>query len=122
MKKTIVFDFDGVIHSYRSGWQGYDVIPDPPVEGIKELIEEVRKDYKVVVVSTRCGADSGLKAVKNYLIRHGIVVDDVVKVKPPAVMYVDDRGVCFDGDVDKLLDTIKNFKSWLEKEREQNGR
>lgn len=28
---TVSFDFDGVIHSYRSGWKGAAVIPDPPV-------------------------------------------------------------------------------------------
>ena len=33
--KTVVFDFDGVVHSYTSGWQGEDTIPDPPVPGIK---------------------------------------------------------------------------------------
>ncbi len=30
MKQTVVFDFDGVIHSYTSGWKGATVIPDPP--------------------------------------------------------------------------------------------
>lgn len=40
MKQTVVFDFDGVIHSYTSGWKGATVIPDPPVPGIKEAIKK----------------------------------------------------------------------------------
>ena len=54
-KKTVVFDFDGVIHSYKSGWQGENIIPDPPVNGIKKAIDEIRSaGYEVIVVSTRC--------------------------------------------------------------------
>lgn len=46
---TVSFDFDGVIHSYRSGWKGAAVIPDPPVEGIKEVIEQLISDGLCVV-------------------------------------------------------------------------
>ena len=31
MKKTILADFDGVLHEYIKPWQGADVIPDGPV-------------------------------------------------------------------------------------------
>ena len=41
-KPTVVFDFDGVIHSYTSGWKGTTEIPDPPVPGIQEAIEHIR--------------------------------------------------------------------------------
>lgn len=47
---TVSFDFDGVIHSYRSGWKGAAVIPDPPVEGIKEVIEQLISDGLCVVI------------------------------------------------------------------------
>lgn len=35
-KQTVVFDFDGVIHSYTSGWHGACVADDPVVPGIRE--------------------------------------------------------------------------------------
>ena len=50
-KPTLCFDFDGVIHSYTSGWKGAEVIPDPPVEGIKEALTELQRDYKITNLS-----------------------------------------------------------------------
>ena len=41
MARTVVFDFDGVIHSYTSGWLGETTIPDPPVPGIREALKEI---------------------------------------------------------------------------------
>lgn len=112
MARTVVLDFDGVIHSYTSGWQGVDVIPDPPVKGIKKAIDEIRKHYKVVVVSTRCFQEGGLEAVRSWLDNHDIVVDEVLAHKPPVIVYIDDRALTFDGDAKDLLNKIRNFKTW----------
>lgn len=113
MKQTVVFDFDGVIHSYYSGWHGIDVIPDPPVPGIKEAIDAIREHgYEVIVVSTRCANPYGMGAVRKYLRDYDIVVDDVVAHKPPAIVYIDDRAICFDGNPLNLLYQIINFVPW----------
>lgn len=112
---TVVFDFDGVIHSYVSHWQGVDVIPDPPVPMIQEEIERIREaGYKVFVVSTRCASPNGMEAVKNYLAANDIVVDDVLAEKPPALVYIDDRAIRFDGNPCGLLEQIQEFKPWHE--------
>lgn len=111
-KETVVFDFDGVIHSYKSPWQGATVIPDPPVEGIREAIADVRELYNVVVVSTRCIVPEGKKAVEDYLRHFDIEVDAVLAEKPPAIAYIDDRAICFDGEPSKLLSKITNFVPW----------
>ncbi len=116
-KQTVVFDFDGVIHSYISGWEGADVILDPPVIGIKQAIEDIRNaGYEVVVVSTRCATPKGMAAVEEYLSDIGITVDRICKEKPPAIVYIDDRAICFDGKSGELLDKIKDFKPWYQKE------
>lgn len=115
-KPTVIMDFDGVIHSYKSGWKGANIIPDPPVDGIKEAIEELREDYRVVVVSTRCYQLGGTEAIKKWLDKWGIVVDDVTYKKPPAVVIIDDRAITFDGDTKSLKAKVDSFKTWQERE------
>lgn len=115
VKKTVVFDFDGVIHSYVSGWHGVDNISDPPVPGIGDALKEIHNaGYEIVVVSTRCASRDGLEAIVEWLDRHDldVYVDRVCKEKPPAVVYIDDRAICFDGHPEMLLDKINSFSPW----------
>ena len=117
MPKTVVFDFDGVIHSYTSGWGGETCTPDLPVPGIMEAISSIRaKGYEVVVVSTRCRTHEGMLAVVRYLSQHGIEVDGISAQKPPALVYIDDRAICFDGNPHTLLSKIEHFVPWNKKE------
>lgn len=114
---TVVFDFDGVIHSYTSGWKGVANIPDPPVPGIREAIAEIRASgYRVVVVSTRCSEPDGLMAIRKFMDENNILVDDISAHKPPALVYIDDRAICFDGHPEMLLNKIQEFKPWYQKE------
>lgn len=118
MRQTVVFDFDGVIHSYTSGWQGETCIPDPPVAGIQEAIHSIHEaGYEVVIVSTRCSTLRGRMAIESWLDMYQMTqdVDRVCKEKPPAIVYIDDRAICFDGHPENLLSKIKAFKPWNKK-------
>ena len=68
MKKIIALDFDGVIHSYTSGWQGPRTISDPPVPGAMEFIVRLQDaDFKVVVFSSRSRYWFGRRAMRGYI-------------------------------------------------------
>jgi hypothetical protein len=118
MKQTIVFDFDGVINSYVSGWLGKAEIPDAPVLGIGDVISELRRDYKVVVQSARCSTPNGRRAVQEYLEKWNIEVDEVTAEKPPALVYIDDRALLFDGNPSTLAQRIREFQPWHKRKKE----
>ena len=115
-KPTICLDFDGVINSY-SKWTGYGDIPDPIVEGARDFIDEAKKEYKICIFTTRAKTEEGKLAVKEYLVKNGIDAYDVEisDTKPPAIVYIDDRAICFTGTFTGLLEKIKTFKPWNRK-------
>lgn len=121
--KNIVFDFDGVIHSYTSGWQGYDNIPDPPVEGIRDLLRKIKTlGYNIWIVATRALTIEGTNAVINYLKRYDIPYHTVTNIKPKALVYVDDRGLQFTGDTsDNFLYEILHFQTWKQQKSQFRG-
>lgn len=116
-KKTIAVDFDGVIHSYTSGWKGAGECPDPPVPGAAEFLRAAVADerFDVVVFSTRAEQVDGLFAIRTYLgDLVGLDVASQIKIvssKPKAVIYIDDRGWQFDGSFPHL-DRIDSFTPW----------
>ena len=69
-KPILCLDFDGVIHSYASGWKGAAVIPDPPVPGALEFIVGALAKFDVAVLSSRSHQWGGRGAMKNWLRDH----------------------------------------------------
>jgi hypothetical protein len=55
-KPILSLDFDGVIHSYTSGWKGADVIADPPVPGAFQFIGEALQVFLVSMVLDKTSA------------------------------------------------------------------
>ena len=69
-KPILCLDFDGVIHSYTSGWKGARNIPDPPVPGALDFILAVQAQFQVVILSSRSHQWGGRRAMKRWLTEH----------------------------------------------------
>lgn len=96
---TVAVDFDGVIHSYTTPWQAAEIIPDPPVEGAIDWLNQIVKNFELVIHTTRGKTDAGALAVAEWLVAQGYdgPAFTVTAVKPPALVYIDDRAWRFEG-------------------------
>lgn len=147
-RPLICIDFDGVIHSYTSGWKGAHVIPDPPVAGaIDMLLTYLDCGFEVAIFSSRSKSLRGRWAMKAWLGRaieehwkgggrstiYNTEVEcwgDVAGIyrrfkwpwfKPAAHMTIDDRAITFGGDwsdEDYSPEAIRRFKPWNKRPRD----
>jgi hypothetical protein len=134
-KPILCLDFDGVLHSYTSGWQGAANITDPPVEGAMRFIWDATDHFRVAIYSSRSGQKGGIRAMKEWLesyfrqywaADHTTCLDKLSDIewpteKPAAFVTIDDRAIQFDGrwpDIQSLLD----FKPWNKREFGATGR
>lgn len=126
---TIAIDFDGVIHSYSRGWQGGEIY-DPPVEGTREALTELRaKGWKIYIFSTRTNKiyhkndnPPQEERMKTYLEEHGIPYDKIWSFgKPMADIYLDDRALNFRGKWVDSLQEIEQFQVWNRDASNPNG-
>lgn len=107
-KKTICVDFDGVLNEY-DGYEERDL--GEPLTGSKEFIKELRRKYKVVILTSR-----SKEQVIHWLSNNGFPSMKVTNRKVPAVAYIDDRAIQFNGSYKKVISRLKNFKPYWAKE------
>lgn len=122
-KKTIVFDFDGVIHKGYKGWKDGSIYGEIDFE-LLEYIKELLKDYYIVISSNRPAKqivdymnliDTDLKFelfkkdMKENMYWNKDDVIGVTNEKAVGVLYVDDRGFRYE----KLSD-LKEFMEYSE--------
>lgn len=136
-RPILCLDFDGVCHSYKSGWQGASVIPDPPVEGIFDFLNQAKEHFEIHIYSTRSNYPEGITAMQvwfgkhftDYMFKKNPSLKEKFdhflcppwlnfpKKKPPAYVTIDDRAINFDGKWPDI-DLLKNFQPWYKsKER-----
>jgi hypothetical protein len=123
-KPRLCVDFDGVLHSYKSGWQGAHVCADPPVPGAIAFLREATEHFEVYVHSSRSHQKGGRDAMRAYLLEWAQLEGDedlmwLNKIrwpneKPAAFVTLDDRAICFTGTFPSV-EEIKNFKPWNKK-------
>lgn len=125
-KPILCLDFDGVLHSYASGWKGADVIPDAPVPGAIAFIKEASEHFRVAIFSSRSNQEGGITAMQGWLRDNAGISGwgESVPIppswfmeiewpteKPPALVTIDDRAITFDGTW-PAIETLKGFKPW----------
>jgi len=130
-------DFDGVLHSYTSGWKGPRNIPDPPVDGainwLRSLlgcpdiwgIDYRYKEFKIYIFSSRSRYWGGRRAMKKWLVKHGLEKEllELIRfplLKPPSFLLIDDRAVTFTG-IFPTVEEIKSFKPWTDMKQEASN-
>ncbi len=129
MKPILCLDFDGVLHSYATGWHGAGIVSDPPVPGAARFLAEAVEKFEVNVFSSRSNQPGGIDAMRGAVImwvmneiddareaRH--VIDQIrfPTEKPPAMVSIDDRGLTFEGVWPKIDDLLA-FKPWNKREK-----
>lgn len=125
--KTICVDFDGVIHSYTSRWQGVAVVADPPTPGAIRWLFDMVKIFDIQIYSSRSSQPEGIDAMRTWLLNHAIhelgsitAADYLLSKikfpldKPKPFLTIDDRAICFDGTWPSA-ETMSNFTPWNKK-------
>jgi hypothetical protein len=117
-RKTLCVDFDGVLHSYTSGWQGAGIVSDPPVEGAIEWLMEMTQErgIEVCIYSSRSREQDGVEAMMRWLVGNGLPLDLAARIKfptqkPSAFLTIDDRCFRFEGDFPSYA-WIQRFRPW----------
>jgi hypothetical protein len=120
MRRPIVcVDFDGVLHSYKTPWEGESIIRDEPIPGAIDWLIEAVKHFQVFIFSTRCNDPRGCIAIREWLVAHGLPLDVMKQIilepgKPSWFIHIDDRAIQFCGDWSSLdpKRLRENFKPW----------
>lgn len=118
---TACIDLDGTIASYKEGWQGAEHYGDP-LPGVHKALRSLKeKGWRIIIFTTR-GNET---LTRLYLVKNNIPFDYInvnpdqppgTSHKPSADVYIDDRGIRFNGDWEATVKEVLEFTPWERKE------
>lgn len=123
---VVAVDFDGVVKE-QVPWNGCETINGDPIaleRMIWELSELKDLGWKIIIWSSRCSVEMIQSWLKSYRCDH---LFDAINHNPwapenlasarkiPATVYLDDRGISFEGNWNGMAEKISKFKTWQER-------
>lgn len=116
-RKTICLDFNGVLDQYQ-GWKGPDFMYEPR-PGVVDFLKSLKElGYRIVIMTA-----ADCYKIQDWFIEYGLfgLIDSITNEKVPALIYVDDRAITFQGDFNQTLEQIATFKTFWEDAKHQEG-
>lgn len=107
-KKTISIDLDGVLNTYAGSKDYKEDYIMPPREGAYDFLKALHENFDIEIFTVR-----DVKLTNSWLSQNNLArfVVKVTNIKNPfSTIILDDRALNFDGDFNKSLSEIKNFK------------
>jgi hypothetical protein len=129
-KPILCIDFDGVVHSYGSGWRDGEIYGNV-IPGFFDWAEVAKDHFRLVIYSSRSKTEEGVIAMRKWLheqrrawcITSGLPNDgpelteiEFAHEKPPAFLTIDDRALTFNGRWDDAMwrpENLLAFKPWM---------
>ena len=115
-KPILVVDFDGVVHSFASGFTSPTALPDAPVPGAMEFLAKAIEKFDVVIVSPRAAHPGGFEAIVAWLQKYNcpgqVRVWGPEAPLPPAFLTLSARAIQFTGTFPEEPKKMLAFRPW----------
>jgi hypothetical protein len=99
--RLVCFDFDGVFHVGERELQ-------EPLPGMLECLLRLHDmGYHIGILSAR-----NPRTIDQWLCHYDFPIIKIYQIKPPALCYVDDRAITFNGNYNDLVTDITRFRPW----------
>jgi hypothetical protein len=112
--RTICIDFDNTIHEAYNGYYN-GTCYGPVIDGSRAALEILSSMFKIVILTVKAREDrplingkTGSELVEDWLKKNDLMqyVSEITAVKPPALYYIDDKGITYQNDWSEIVQII----------------